>query len=276
MDPRLREALRLVDLGLAVHLLHPRSKEPIAEQWQTAPALDSELLARIYQPGMEIGIHTGLVHGAAVPVVVLDLDTPEAAETARSRFPLSPVRAKTRRCEHWYFRHPGGRVHTRHKPDRLALDVQADGAHVVCPPSVHATGFVYTWIGEPPSSASLAALPLWSRDWFPPPPLPTPPPVPRAIDRRALARAIGAARKWQTFDESEGRGTQTFKLAQFLLLECALSTDACFAVLWHEWNPRLPQPYSEPLLRRKVLEASRSRLASLAASPASSLLQANP
>lgn len=260
MDNRLREALRLVELGLAVHLLHPRSKEPIAEKWQAAPALDAELLKLLYRPGMEIGIHTGCVPGAAVPVVVLDLDTPEAVELARSRFPLSPVRAKTRRGEHWYFRHPGLTVHTRHKPERLALDVQADGAHVVCPPSVHASGFVYAWIDEPPSGDALARLPLWSRDWFPPPAIPAIVSRPLRSSCRGLARAIGACRKWQTFDESEGRGTQTFRLALFLLRECALSTQDAFDLLRNEWNPRLPQPYSEALLRRKVLEASRSRL----------------
>jgi hypothetical protein len=276
MDNRLREALRLVELGLAVHLLHPRSKEPIAKKWQQAPAIQPELLALLYRPGMEIGIHTGAVSGAAVPVVVLDLDNPESVAWARSRFPLSPVRALTRRGEHWYFRHPGSIVRTRHKPDRLALDVQAEGAHVVCPPSLHATGFVYAWIGGPPSPASLASLPLWSADWFPPPAAPAHIPRRFSASRRDLARALGAARKWQTFEESAGRGTQTFKLAQFLTLECSLSPDAAFAILWQEWNPRLSQPYSEPLLRRKVEQARRSRLASLLSPTPSLRWQATP
>jgi len=263
MDSRLREAIRLVELGLAVHLLHPRSKEPIAEKWQQAPALDAEMLCLLYQPGMEIGIHTGAVRGAAVPVVVLDLDTPEAVELARSRFPLSPVRAQTRRGEHWYFRHPGGDIFTRHKPERLALDVQADGAHVVCPPSVHPSGFVYDWVGDGPTAASLATMPTWSRAWFPPPAVPMVIDRPSCADRRARARARGACRSWRVEVESEGRGTQTFKLAQFLTLQLGLNEQDAYQVMAAEWNPRLPQPYGETLLRRKVREALRSRLSSV-------------
>lgn len=276
MDNRLREALRLVELGLAVHLLHPRSKEPIAQKWQQAPALDAELLSLLYQPGMEIGIHTGAVKGAAVPVVVLDLDTPESVEWALSRFPLSPVRCKTRRGEHWYFRHPGSPVATRHKPERLSLDVQGEGAHVVCPPSLHASGFVYAWIESAPSRASVESMPLWSRDWFPPPALPGVIWRPVRASRRGVARAIGAARKWRTYEESEGRGTQTFKLAQFITVECSLSPEQAFVILWNEWNPRLRQPYSESLLRRKINEALRSRVATAAAGSSSSLLQGTP
>lgn len=261
MDSRLREALRLVELGLAVHLLHPRSKEPIAEEWQRAPALDAELLQILYRPGMEIGIHTGLVPGARLPVVVLDLDTPDSVAWARSRFPLSPVRAVTRRGEHWYFKHPGVPVHTRHKPDRLALDVQAEGAHVVCPPSVHASGFVYAWLGSPPTSETLAMLPAWSRAWFPPPAAPAIVRPSLHTGRRDLARAIGAARKWRVEQESEGRGTQTFKLAQFLTLQLGLDAHRAYRVLACEYNPRLPQPYNEALLRRKIDQALRSRLA---------------
>ena len=261
MDKRLAEALRLAQLGLAVHLLHPRSKEPIAEKWQQAPALDVELLRALYRPGMEIGIHTGRVAHARVPVVVLDLDTPEAVELARSRFPLSPVRARTRRGEHWYFRHPGHPVDTRHKPEQLQLDVQAEGAHVVCPPSVHASGFVYEWIDAAPSAGSLASMPVWSAAWFPRPVLRV---VSRAevqAPRRILARARGAARRWRICEESEGRGTQTFKLAQFLLVELGLDAETTYQTLATEYNPRLPQPYNEALLRRKVSEAQRSRVA---------------
>lgn len=262
MDKRLREAIRLCELGIAVHLLHPRSKEPIAEKWQQAPALNAELLAMLYRPGLEIGIHTGLVQGAGFPVVVLDLDNPESVQYAHERFPVSPVRAKTRRGEHWYFRHPGEPIGTRHRPERLALDVQGEGAHVVCPPSVHATGFVYEWIADP-TRESLARLPVWSRSWFPPPAAPVVMRSALRIGRRELARAVGAARKWRVEEESEGRGTQTFKLAQFLTLQLGLDAEQTYRVLASEYNPRLHQPYGEDRLRRKVSEALRSRLAGL-------------
>lgn len=273
MDRRLREALRLVELGLAVHLLHPRSKDPIAKGWQQAPALDTELLSLLYRPGMEIGIHTGLVRGAACPVVVLDLDTPEAVELARARFPLSPLRAQTRRGEHWYFRHPRQPVPTRHKPERLALDVQGEGAHVVCPPSRHASGFDYAWIGQPPTKSALAELPVWSGQWFPAPPAPVVIAPPRSTLRRSLARARGACRRWRVEVEGEGRGTQTFKLAQFLTLELGLGDDVAYQLLRDEYNPRLPQPYNETLLRRKVSEALRSRLAQRAQLKSAPLFQ---
>ena len=79
--------------------------------------------------------------------------------------------------------------------------------------------------------------------------------------RRSLARARGAARRWRICEESEGRGTQTFKLAQFLLVELGLDAETTYQILATEYNPRLPQPYNEALLRRKVSEAQRSRVA---------------
>lgn len=274
MDRRLSEGLRLAELGFAVHWLHPRSKTPIAGDWQRAPAAHAELLRAIWRPGMELGIHCGLVRDARMPVIVLDLDNPQSVGWARDRLPVSPLRARTRRGEHWYFRHPGIPISTRHRPDGLALDVQGEGAHVVAPPSIHITGHVYEWVDEGPTARVLAQLPTWSARWFPPPVC-----VMRMCSRgrghvgaRERARALGAVRKWRTFDESEGRGTQTYKLAQFLTLECRLSADEAFALLWTEWNPRLRQPYSEPTLRRKVDQALQSRLAaSVAETPAGRL-----
>lgn len=262
MDKRLIEALRLADLGLAVHWLHPRSKEPIGKKWQEAPAAHAELLAATHRPDYELGIHCGHVLHARVPVVVLDLDGREALDWARAHLPRSPVRAWTRRGEHWYFAHPGGAVATRHHPDRLLLDVQGEGSHVVCPPSIHSTGYVYQWV-QAPTQESLAAMPTWSRDWFPAPAAPVIVQSASIPARRELARARGAARKWRVCVESEGRGTQTYKLAQFLTLQLGLGPDDAYRVLAAEWNPRLPQPYDERRLRRKVSEAMRSRLATM-------------
>lgn len=274
MDSRLLEALRLAELGLAVHWLHPRSKEPIGEKWQEAPAAHRELLAATHRLGYELGIHCGRVLHARVPVVVLDLDGQEALEWARAHLPRSPVRAWTRRGEHWYFAHPGGAVGTRHHPDRLLLDVQAEGAHVVCPPSIHPTGYVYQWF-QAPTEASLAALPTWSREWFPPPAAPVIVQSASRVGKRELARARGAARKWRVHVEGEGRGTQTYKLAQFLTLQLGLSEADAYRVLAAEWNPRLPQPYDELKLRRKVREALRSRLAA-SCTPGTPILERVP
>ena len=120
MDKRLAEALRLAQLGLAVHLLYPRSKEPIAERWQQAPALDVELLRALYRPGMEIGIHTGRVAHARVPVVVLDLDFRSGRDRALSL-------PDSRPCAHGRAAASTGTsailgipVDTRHKPGCLA------------------------------------------------------------------------------------------------------------------------------------------------------------
>ena len=66
----LREALDLVELGLPVIPLNPRSKKPRIEQWQTRASCDPRTIRRWFQgrPDDNLGLRTG------EGLVALDVD----------------------------------------------------------------------------------------------------------------------------------------------------------------------------------------------------------
>lgn len=78
---------------------------------------------------------------------------------------------------------------------------------------------------------------------------------------RNYRRGRGLARSWRVAEENEGRGTQTYKLALSLVRGLALDPESAYQLLATEFNPRLPQPYSELLLRRKISEALKANQA---------------
>lgn len=264
----LTDALRLARMGFALLWLRRPAqggKEPIKKEWQSQPWTSPALLQSTYESGLNVGIRTGWVRGALLCVVVLDLDSPEALAWARANLPSTPVRVESRRGEHWYYLHPGPGIHVgnRVKVGKLAIDVRADGGQVVAPPSVHRSGHRYVWMGGLPNSGHLDALPTWDVSWFPSaPPTPAPPPAsPSSPMSRNYRRGRGLARSWRVAEENEGRGTQTYKLALSLVRGLALDPESAYQLLATEFNPRLPQPYSELLLRRKISEALKANQA---------------
>lgn len=55
----LSAARRYIENGLAVHWLHRRAKNPVGENWQTAPVHTFESLKAVYQRGYNLGIRPG-------------------------------------------------------------------------------------------------------------------------------------------------------------------------------------------------------------------------
>ena len=109
------------------------------------------------RPSANVAVATG----AASAVFVLDIDGPagEASlrelENAHGALPTTRE-STTGKGRHLWFRHPGGRV-----PSPIGLcpgiDVRADGAYVIAPPSRHVTGNPYRWRNAGP----LAEAPAW-------------------------------------------------------------------------------------------------------------------
>lgn len=78
-------AKRLIDAGVAVHLLHRRSKRPVGNDWQTAPKHTLESLKAAYRSGMNLGLRPGehsLTEGGYLHVIDLDIRRPEMADEA--------------------------------------------------------------------------------------------------------------------------------------------------------------------------------------------------
>ena len=101
------------------------------------------------------GIQTHMTNTWNTPIEALEL-----------AYPLKVVRTSLARNtggggRHIYFSHPGGMV--RNKVGLAAgIDLRGDGGCVVAPPSVHASGKVYTWLeGHDPEQAKLAPMPGW-------------------------------------------------------------------------------------------------------------------
>lgn len=178
MAPRTEDAARLTSLGLhPVWLVRPilgnpkSGKKPSAgEGWQLRPWSPEPPEC----PGGDanLGVQTGHVAGAPVCVVVADCDSPEALTWAVEHLPPTPVRTRTGKGEHWFYRRPdsapgtvGGKVKlTLADGSRLDFDVKGDGGQVVAAPSVHFSGHVYTEC-EPWTPEALAAMPVWDPVW---------------------------------------------------------------------------------------------------------------
>jgi hypothetical protein len=117
-------------------------------------------------PEAGIGIVTGAVSG----LVVLDIDFRHGGDASLDRLEQQHDRLPaTVECRsggggrHLYFAHPGGLV--RNKVGLApGVDLRGDGGYVVAPPSLHASGQRYTWVGDrTPELAALAPLPDWVR-----------------------------------------------------------------------------------------------------------------
>ncbi len=275
----LDEAIRLSRLGLAVHFLRPphggseqgRGKAPIRGSWQRRAAMSQSELRREYRVGCNLGLHCGAVEGASVRVVALDCDGPGAIDFLRGRGVLpTPVKTKTRKGFHLLYRHPGVFVPTRLKveghPVDLIADSRAGGMNLVCPPSVHPTGFVYHAIGGPWTAEQLAEMPVFRPAWFPD----TPPAVASQAQRkpvqpsgianrpeRTLVCAEHALNKMRPAIQGQFGSRSTLVAALMLARRFALDEQQIFDLLERSYNPRCVPPWSERELRQKARDAVR-------------------
>ncbi|MGI6405485.1 MAG: bifunctional DNA primase/polymerase [Syntrophaceticus sp.] len=143
----LKYAIEYLSRGWSVIPIAPRSKQPPGKfswkEFQERRATESEVRKWWDEwPQANIGIATGKVSG----IVVLDLDTMLAMETAKENgIPRSPT-AATGSGYHVYLKHPGFSVLNAVKlGDVKGLDVRGDGGYVVVPPSIHPSGRRYKW-----------------------------------------------------------------------------------------------------------------------------------
>jgi len=176
----LNAAQRLISMGIPVHWLgapipgdQSTGKNPVKKGWQTDPMQSLASLASGYEFGYNIGIHCGYVEGADFNLVCLDLDSAESVLWAKDHFPATEVKTKTSGDgEHWFYKHPGKGIRIRciRIPTREADHIRGDGGQVVCAPSVHNSGAVYTEV-TPWTRELLAAMPVFQKAWAPDPEL---------------------------------------------------------------------------------------------------------
>ena len=237
-------ALRFASMGLSVIPIKARDKKPLGpwKEFQTRRATEQEI--RTWFAGNP-ALNIGIVTGAISRVVVIDADTEEMASRVGQLYP-SPMRSKTSKGRHFFYRHPGHVVGNRAKIVGLALDVRGDGGYVVGPGSVHPSGVVYEEEGE---WNDVEDLPTFQTAWL------GEQVQPLVNQRNALQERIrsyldatpGAV-------QGEAGDAHTFRVACKLVRGYNLSDDEALDHL-STWNAKCSPPWSLAELREKITGA---------------------
>ncbi len=216
--------------------LQPHGKAPLIRwrQLRMAPPtpVDVESWWRRW-PDANVGILTGV----ASQLAVIDLDGSEAIERATAQgVPDCAPRAQTGCGVHVYC--------ASAEPARTAtvtpgIEVRADGAYVVSPPSVHPAGKRYMWL-LPPDHQPLPPLPAWAYV---------------AVARSAYDRGIGWAARALCGVEEGRRTVTSARLAGYLLAK-GLPMDVVEEIL-RSWNHRNHPPLSEAEVVRTIAGVAR-------------------
>lgn len=166
-ESRRSAALGYAKRGWSVVPLRAREKLPLVpwQEYQSRRAAEHEIerwLAR--WPDANLGIVTGTVSG----IVVIDVDPRHGGAESLARLELAnaPLPPTVEACSggggrHLYFEAPPTELRSR-AGVAPGIDLRAEGALVVAPPSVHPSGGIYRWReGCDPAALAPAALPQW-------------------------------------------------------------------------------------------------------------------
>lgn len=207
------------------------------------------------------GRNLAIVTGAISGVVVVDADSPEAVGWVDENLPQTPMRTRTSRGVHYFFKHPGGVIPNGVKLHGMPLDVRGDGGYVVAPGSLHQSRFIYLEEGD---WGPLDSLPPFDPAWLgkvPPPSAPAPSaPAPRLItsERETLIkRAKAYMAKSAPAVEGQGGDARTYWACCTVLNDFGLSVEDSLESL-ADWNSRCVPPWDEKDLRAKLQSAERS------------------
>ena len=159
MGELLSAALDYAAQGLPVFPVVPRGKIPAVEGGFHAATTNPATIRRYWtDEDRNIGVPTGVISG----FWVLDIDGDEGEVNLRSLQAQHGAMPKTRialtnRGRHAWFAYPGS-IPSSVARIAAGLDVRADGAYAIVPPSVHESGHVYAFED---SQTPLAEAPAW-------------------------------------------------------------------------------------------------------------------
>lgn len=141
---------------------HPRTRHGVKEA-STDPKAIRAWWSR--WPDANVGIRTGAESG----LVVLDVDPRNGGDPALSdllnrhgELPKTTEAETGGGGRHMLFAHPGDGVTVTRSSLAAGVDIKADGAYIVAPPSVHISGGRYCWKEHHgPGELNPAAMPPW-------------------------------------------------------------------------------------------------------------------
>lgn len=196
-----------------------------------------------------IGILTGKLHG----VVVVDADSESAVEYVRLTCQQTPMRIRSRRGMHFWYRHPGFPVTTHRGLDEPPVDIKGDGGICTGLGSRHQSGYIYQ-LDEDAEMVSIKDLPIYLKSWFPEKPILPPKKVDIKGDK--LERAARYLRAIPPAGQG-ARNTTAFKAAVNMTHDFGVPPDEAEALL-NEWNMMQDPPLPQTDIRSIVLSSVRS------------------
>lgn len=149
----------LYHMGFAIHLLKPRSKQPLESGWTTGPRKTWEQIKKAYRPGMNVGVRLGEASKVGDGYLAcIDVDVKDPAFNMEAHAHLAQIvgdwscfpRVSSGRGNgscHLYFlsREPFKMVELRKHP-KWEIVAYSTGRQMVLPPSIHPdTKKPYRW-----------------------------------------------------------------------------------------------------------------------------------
>lgn len=179
---RLKQALSCVQRGWLVHPLHGivnesctcgdencnhPGKHPLLPNGLKGASTDPDQIRLWWKQWAKANI--GICTGAESGLVVLDVDPRHGGNETLSELIKKHGPLPETVCvntggggQHFYFKHPGGKIKNRQNIFGKGLDFKADGGYVVAPPSLHVSGKKYKWENKAkPEDIDLADMPNW-------------------------------------------------------------------------------------------------------------------
>ncbi len=135
--------------GWLVFPCRPRAKEPLTEHGLHDAVTDGKAIRSWWQRWPAANVAIAL--GAQARLVALDVDPRHGGDAAltelcheHGHLPPTPHSLTGGGGHHFLFAHPGGKLKAMYQ---LAdgLELRADGAYIIAPPSIHPNGKPYVW-----------------------------------------------------------------------------------------------------------------------------------
>ena len=163
---QIEAALAYAFRGWSCFPCRPRGKEPLTDHGLKEASTTPDTIREWWRHWKQANVAIAL--GAVSGIVALDVDPRHGGDAALDELveqngllPATPHSLTGGGGHHFLFAHPGGKLKAMYQ---LAdgLELRADGAYIIAPPSIHPNGHAYAWeVSEHFEDVLPARLPPW-------------------------------------------------------------------------------------------------------------------